>query len=229
MKRNFFKGVILVTLFIAFSLPGAEAQQTAKQIEKERKAVAKMTKSQINEKASKSARKEAKKMTKQGWLITPGALPLDKQLEKSYQLQYEIDENLFPKYITGEAMSIAENFDAGKMQALELAKQNLAGQIQTTVTALIENSVANRQLASEQASSITESVLAAKNVISQEIGRVIPVVEAYRVLGNKNREVYVRIAYNAEMALEVTKKAIKQDLEQKGNKLHEQLDKVLGF
>lgn len=48
-------------------------------------------------------------------------------------------------------MSIGENYDAAKMQALELAKQNLAGQIQTEVTALVENTVANKQLSQEQA------------------------------------------------------------------------------
>lgn len=48
------------------------------------------------------------------------------------------------------------------MQALELAKQNLAGQIQTEVTALIENTVANKQLSQEQAASVTQSVMASK-------------------------------------------------------------------
>ena len=48
-------------------------------------------------------------------------------------------------------MSIGGNYDAAKMQALELAKQNLAGQIQTEITALIENTVANKQLSAEEA------------------------------------------------------------------------------
>ena len=46
---------------------------------------------------------------------------------------------------------------------------------------------------------------------------------------NRNKEVYVSIAYNSKMAMEQAKKAIRQDLEEKGNKLHEQLDKILGF
>ena len=71
--------------------------------------------------------------------------------------------------------------------------------------------------------------MASKNLISQSIGRVITVVECYRVLDNKNREVMVRIAYNGEMAKEAAKKAIRQELEKKGEKLHEQLDQVLGF
>ena len=39
--------------------------------------------SELNKKASKAARKEAKKLTKEGWLTSPGTLPLEKQLDKS--------------------------------------------------------------------------------------------------------------------------------------------------
>ena len=129
----------------------------------------------------------------------------------------------------GEAMSIGENYDAAKMQALELAKQNLAGQIQTEVTALIENTVANKQLQPEEAASVVQSVSVGKNLISQSIGRVLTVVEVYRTVGNRNKEVLVRIAYNAEMAKAAAKQAVREDLEKKGEDLHNKLDQLLGW
>jgi len=225
MKKNL---IFIMAIMFAFST--VSFAQNAKDISKERKEITKLSKAELNSKANKAARKEAKKLTKEGWTTTPGALPLEKQLDKSYLMQYEYDETFYPKYIMAEAMSIGENYDAAKMQALELAKQNLAGQIQTEVTALIENTVANRQLAADEAASITESVLASKNLISQSLGRVIPVVEVYRTKSpSKNKEVLIRIAYNSDMAKEAAKQAIRKDLEQKGNKLHDQLDKVLGF
>lgn len=189
----------------------------------------KASKTELNEKASKAARKEAKSLKKDGWQTAPGALPLEKQLDKSYMMQMEFDEDMFPKYLMGEAMSIGSNYDAAKMQALELAKQNLAGQIQTEVTALIENTVANEQLDAEQAASVTRSVMASKNLISQSIGRTITVVEVYRTLKNKNKEVLVRIAYNSEMAKKAALKAVKEDLEKKGDELHNKLDELLGW
>ncbi|MEG1644414.1 MAG: hypothetical protein RR279_01075 [Alistipes sp.] len=203
--------------------------QTQKEISKERKEIAKLSKNELNSRTGKAARKAAKEYVKEGWIVAPGALPLEKQLDRAFNMQYEYDEAAFPKYLMGEAMSIGENYDGGKMQALELAKQNLAGQIQTEVTALIENTVANKQLTQEQAATITETVMASKNLISQSIGRVVPVVECYRVKGNKNKEVRVQIAYNSKMALEAAKNAVRDQLEKKGEKLHEQLDKVLGF
>lgn len=203
--------------------------QTMREIVKDRKVLAKASKNELQKRASKAARKEARKLKKQGWQVAPGALPLEKQLDKSYMMQYEYDEDMFPKYLMGEAMTIGENYDAAKMQALELAKQNLAGQIQTEVTALIENTVANEQMAAEDAASITRSVMASKNLISQSIGRVITVMEVYRTGARKNKELLVRIAYNSEMAKAAAKNAVRQDLENKGDELHKKLDELLGW
>ena len=201
--------------------------QSAKDLAKERKENAKLSRSELNEKASKAARKEAKKLKKEGWGTAPGALPMDKQLDKSYTMQYEYDESGYPKYLMGEAMSIGQNYDGAKMQALELAKQNLAGQIQTEITALVENQVANQQLSAEEAATVSKSVMASKNLISQSIGRVITVMEVYRTLSNKNKEVLVRIAYNSGMAKEAAKTAIRKDLEKQGDKMQGQLDNLL--
>ena len=201
----------------------------AKEIRKERQIIRKMSKAELTSKVDKVTKKEAKRLKKEGWVVSPGALPLEKQLERSYLMEYEYDENLFPKYIMANAQSIGENYDAAKTAATSLAITNLAGQIQTEVFALVENTVANQQLSAEDAASITESVMASKNVIMQSIGRTITVVECYRVLSNKNREVMVRIAYNSDMAKQAAKKAIKEDLKKKGDDLHNKLDDILGL
>lgn len=207
----------------------ASFAQDAKEIKKERQTIQKLAKKQLDARVGKTTRKEAKRLKKEGWVVTPGALPLEKQLERSYLMEYEYDADLYPKYIMANAQSVGENYDAAKTAATSLAITNLAGQIQTEVTALVENTVANNQLAAEDAASITETVMASKNLISQSIGRVITTVECYRVLDNKNREVMVRIAYNGDMAKQVAKKVIREELEKKGEKLHNQLDEVLGF
>lgn len=221
MKRNLIFAVAL--LFLGTSLLTAQSQ---KEIAKDRKEVNKLAKDELNEKATKAARNDAKKLKKEGWLTTPGALPIEKQLDRAFKMQYEYDENQFPKYIMAEAMSVGGNYDAAKLQALELAKQNLAGQIQTEVTSLVENTVANSQLDAGQAASISKTIAASKNLISQSLGRVIPVTEVYRDV-NKNKEVLVRIAYNSDLAKQAALKVVKQELEKKGEDLHDQLDKLM--
>lgn len=220
---------MFVCTFAILCLSANMTAQTTKDVRKERQEMRKASKSELNEKASKAARKEAKKLTKEGWVTVPGALPLEKQLDKSYMMQTEYDEDMYPKYLMGEAMSIGENYDAAKMQALELAKQNLAGLIQTEVTALVENSVANKQLGAEEAASLTQSIMGAKNLISQSIGRTIIVMECYRVKSNKNKEVLVRIAYNGAMAKAAAKRAVQDELKDKSEEIHKKLDKILGW
>ena len=203
--------------------------QSFEEAQKERAALRKASKAELNEKATKAARQEAKKLTKAGWLTAPGALPLDRQLDRSYLMQYQFDEDQYPKFIMAEAMSIGENYHGAKMQALELAKQNLAGQIQTEVTTLVESTVANGQLTAEEAATVTKSVAASKSLFSQRLGRVIPVVEVYRTLKNKNKEVLVRIAYNMATARAMVKQAVREDLERQGDNLHKDLDSKLGW
>ena len=179
--------------------------------------------------AGKSAKKEAKRLEKEGWVVSPGALPMEKQLNRSYLMQQEFDENLFPKYIIAEAQSIGENYDAAKRQAIALAKVNVAGLIQTEVADITKNMVSNAQMASEDAASIVETVSAGEELIIQSLGTQIVVTECYRVLKNNNKEVLVRIAYNAKMAKQAAKKAVREELKKKGENLQEQLDKVLGI
>lgn len=108
----------LLTMTLALFLMGTTTAlaQSQEEIRKERKEMKKLAKSELNEKASKAARKEAKKLKKEGWTNAPGALPIDKQLDKSYMMQMESDEDLFPKYMMGEAMSIGQNYDAAKQE-----------------------------------------------------------------------------------------------------------------
>ena len=226
------KKMMTVAMALIVACTCVFAQQSAqerKQLIKERQEVQKLAKKDLKAKVDKNTRKEAKRLKKEGWQVKPGALPLEKQLERSYLMQYEFDANLFPKYIMGEASSVGENYDAAKVAANSLAVTNLAGNIQTEVTALLENTVANKQLSPEEAASISETVMSSKNLISQSIGRTVPVMECFRINSKKNHEVLVRIAYNSEMAKEAAKKAVREELEKKGQNLHEQLDKALGL
>lgn len=221
--------MVAMALIVASTASFADNKSEQKQIRKDRQEIRKMAKKELTAKVDRVTKKEAKRLRKEGWLVKPGALPLEKQLERAYLMQYEYEENLFPKYIMAEASSIGESYDAAKTAAISLAVENLAAQIQTEVTALVENTVANRQLSAGEAASIVETVMASKNLISQSIGRTIPVTEVYRINKSKNNEVLVRLAYNGEMAKEAAKQILRNELEKKGDNLHEQLDKVLGF
>ena len=208
---------ILVVLFAMSVVLPAVAQQTSKELKKE-----------LKSKPVKIARKDAKKLKKQGFHVAPGALPMEMQLENAYMKQKETSEDGFPLYIVATGQSVAETQTAAKIQATETAKLELAGTITTNIAALIENSIANQQLNAEEAATITKTVAASKNIIAQELGRVLPLFEVYRDVG-QNVESDVRIAYNSKMAMETAKKVIRQKLEEDTEILHEKLEKLMDF
>lgn len=217
---------------LCLSMATSVSAQVSKEQIKARKELKKQSTKALHEKATKEARKEAKKMKKQGWQTTPGTLPIEKQVDRAFLMQMEYDEDLFPKYLMGEGMSIGENYDGAKMQAIELAKQNLAGQIQTEITTLIENNVANSQITAGEAATVTKSLMAGKSLISQSLGRVLPVIEVYRVVDkkkNQNKEVLVRLAYDSQKAKEAAKKATRAGLEEGTEELQNKLDTLLGW
>ncbi|MBQ9508548.1 MAG: hypothetical protein IJR53_03900 [Bacteroidales bacterium] len=223
---------VLIVLMSLFMVGGifAQTSEDYKAFIKERKAISKLSESERSAKVAKDIKKTVKQMEKEGWKVNMGALSLEKQLEKSQQMQYEFDMNTgMPKYIMGEGKVISSNYSAGKNQAMAQAKTELAGNIQTEVAALIEDKTGNNEIGQGEAVAFSESVQAAKQMIAQSIGRTIPVVECYRELKNGNVEVQVRIFYNIEMSLQAAKKAMKEELEKKGDKLADQLDKLLGL
>jgi len=206
----------LAVIFLFSSV--AVAQQSEKDLKKD-----------ISEKATKEARREAKEFEKKGYSVAPGALPMEKQIERAWMRQYETDETGYPLYIVASGNSVANSQSAAKLQATEIAKLELAGSISTQVAALIETSIANEQLDRKDAESVTKTVAAAKNIIAQEIGRVIPLFEVYKEVGRNNIEANVRVAYNSQLAMESAKKVIKKKLEEETDVAHEKLEKLMKF
>jgi len=212
-KRNFtiIAGLILI-LFADVSF-----SQSNKELTKELKA-----------RAVKSARKEARQLKKDGYYVAPGALLLDKQLEGAWLKALEQDDSGYPMYIIATGNAVGETQTAAKLQANEVAKFELAGTISTNVAALIEANIANAQLNTEEAVSVTEVSGAVKSIIAQEIGRVIPLLEIYKKT-EKNIEVNIRIAYNSEMAIEAAKKVLRAELKARTQIQHEKLEKLMDF
>jgi len=208
----------IALLFAASALMPAMSQSTAKDSEKD-----------LKKKSIKMARKEAKQKTKEGYFVAPGALPMEKQLEKAFVKQNMEDENGYPTYIVASGNSVAGTQTAAKIQATETAKLTLAGTISTNVAALIENNIANEQLTREEAATVTKTVAASKNIIAQELGRVIPLVELYKNIGADNIQCDVQIAYDSKTALDMAKNVIRKQLSGEAEELQKKLDKLMNF
>lgn len=206
--------IALIVIVTAFS---ANAQYTTKEI-----------KQTLNMKPPKEVRKQAKDYEKQGYKEAVGAFTIERQLTNAWMKEVETDERGFPKYFFANSSSVGETQIAAKLQATEAAKLDLAGQIATSVAALIETNIANSQLNTEEAASVTKTVAASKSLISQELGQVLPVIEMYRNI-DKNMEANIRLAYNKEMAMDKAKQVVRKSLEEETNILQDKLEKLMKF
>ena len=188
----------------------------------------KANKAALKEKASKDAKKEAKRLQKEGWTVSPGGLPLEKQVDRLYMFLEDYDDNMEPIYIDGEGRSTAENFAAAQIQATELARMNIASKISSEATGIVDNMVANKMLADDQAASITTTLVENKSIFSQKLGRMQTPLTVTRELKNRNKEVMVRMVTKVSSIKEIAKEAVRAELEKQGKELSEELKAYLG-
>ncbi len=210
-----------LTYFLIFLLAILTAGSTIAQSEKE-------LKKEIKEKAMKDARKEAKKLKKEGFTVAPGQLPMDKQIENTWMKRYEVTDEGNPKYFIADARAVGESHSAAKMQAYELAKINIAEQIGSKVAGLVKTNLANAQLNSEDAASVTKTVASFQSKVKADIGNMLTLFEASRNI-DKNTEVFVTLGYSYDAAMKLAKEKLRKELEAKGKAVSEKLDNILDF
>lgn len=213
------KKLVSVLFAILLVIPaGLFAQQTDKELTKE-----------IKDRAVKEARKEAKRLKKEGWYVPPGSLPMDKILEKSWMKQLTEDDESKQVYITSDGNAVAESKSAAEMQAIEFGKLQLAGLIESNISSLVSGNMGNAQLSTEDAASVTEIVQSSKNIIATELGYVDPYFKLYKNIGKDKIEVQVRLFYDTKQSLEIAKKRVRTELKDKLQLNQQQLDKLMGM
>lgn len=220
MKRIILLAIVALTMGNV-----AMAQSTdladRKEMYKERKANKKLTTKEIEAKNSKVAKKQAKEMKKDGWKSAPGRPTLEKQLNDLFLAQYTMEGD-FPKYIVGTGTATGGNYAAARKQALELARVDIAAQIESEVAELVENNVSNKMLNDGEVESITTTMASGKTLIKQKLGKTLVIYEVFREKGTK-QEVQIFLSYDGSAA----KSDIMKAFENKSKELQEKVSKML--
>ena len=143
----------------------------------------------------KEIKNKVKKYEKEGWKVVPGSLSLRDMLirSKKAELEEDVEGNL--KWTVGVASSVGGVYDAARMQAMTLAKAELAALLSTNLTQKFEVGVNNESLPHAEAESKAKAIMAAKALsIDQKLGNPRVLFDAYRELPNGNVEVTLRVA-----------------------------------
>jgi hypothetical protein len=184
---------------------------------------------QIKKRAVKEARKEARRLAREDWEVAPGALPLEKQLERAWIMQYERTDRDELTYLRADGNGVANTYTAAQIQAHEMAKLNMAGQIQTEIRALVEANIANQQLTQEEAATVNRILTTSRNIIATRLNRVDPVFVIYRTLRNDNVEAQVMLVYDREAAIRAAGDVIRNELQRDLQDLSRRWDSILGL
>lgn len=230
----------IITLLFAFTLSilfvtPLQAQYTVKEKQVSPKKMQRLTKKEkkgliktIKENPVREARKEARKLKKDDYLVFPGSIPMEKQLERIWMKQYQENPDGSQKYLIADGNGVGKTQTAAELQAMEAAKLQLAGQISNEVNQIIEAKIANDQLDRETGNSLTKFVSGSKNYIVQNLMYVKPGFKIYRNVGRKDMEVSVKMFYNAQEAMVAAEKAleakIRKELENEADELIEEIN-----
>jgi hypothetical protein len=168
-------------------------------------------------------------MKKEGWKVNPGTLPLDKLTENAWKKQLQTDEKGDPRYITADGDAVAETKTAAELQAIEMGKLQLAGLIESNISALISGNIANAQLSTKDAASVTEIVASSKNLIATKLGYVNPFYKVYKNIGDNKVKVQVKLFYDTKQSLQIAKKVVRKELKDKLKLNEEKLEKLMGI
>lgn len=218
MKIN--PSYLLIILLLSCCISMAQAQQDKEDIKAIRK--------ELSDQAIKDARKEAESIEKAGWYTQPGTVPLEKQVERAWMKEVETDDVGVSKYFTGTGSSLASTQSAAQVQANSIAKRDLARQINSEITSIIEEKISAEEISATDAAMIQSTVSTSTDAIFQKLARVITLTEIYKKQG-ENFECQMRIAYNQRLAKETAKQVLKESLQEKSNLPQEQLDMLMNF
>lgn len=176
-------------------------------------------------KSPKLARKTAKEWEREGWRSMNH--PIEKQLEKTWALEAPVDEYGYPKYVSVTVDVTATNYSAAQMQAENVAKVRIAGNLCTTVEALGNLALANNETTPELTASISKAVENAQLRVSQKLGRVLPGVTVYRERDGKY-EVRMIVLYDQRQAASIAQQIVLDELKAESEENKRRLESILG-
>ena len=187
---------------LVFASQGACAQDVSaenyKELIKERKKIAKMTRKQVEANSWKEAKKVAKQLKKDGWKPMPGSPTLEMQQNDLLMRRYEQGEG-FPRYILGSGQAFANVAGVARKQAEARARAALATNIGSEVASLVEEATTNVEYSSTDQETISKFVDTNMSKVQQSIGRTEVVFQAFREV-NGSVEVLVYVCYDGARA-----------------------------
>lgn len=210
--------ILVCALALLIAAAPAFAQKSDKELKKE-----------LKQNVIRDNRRMAKQMAKEGWRVMPGKLSLERQLQEAQYAELDQTPEGEKRFFIGTHTAIGGNYTAAKQIADNRARVELAQSVNTLVAQKIQEQVANKDFGEGDIQVIDEFVSANQSLVAAQLTGVTPVLEIYRNLPKGQCEVRVVVSMEAQKALKAAREALRPGLEQKAERLAEDLEAILPY
>lgn len=223
---------IVCLLVLASANIALTSAQNAIELALQQKQLNKINMELLNSKVSKSAKAEAKKLRKQGWLVPAGSKDIEHQITTVQLLTEELmaDEagNPTKRYIIRNGMATAGAVNTGIASARTNAQVELAAMLETRVAGAMEQKLDNQQNTSITTTTVEKFHERVKAIIDASLTNTRTELTVYRELPNHNYQVQVQVVFDKKELEARLKRAMQQQLEKEGDEeLNDIVDEVL--
>lgn len=223
---------IVCLLVLASANIALTSAQNAIELAQQQKQLNKINMELLNSKVSKSAKAEAKKLRKQGWLVPAGSKDIEHQINTVQLLTEELmaDEagNPTKRYIIRNGMATAGAVNTGIASARTNAQVELAAMLETRVAGAMEQKLDNQQNTSITTTTVEKFHERVKAIIDACLTNTRTELTVYRELPNHNYQVQVQVVFDKKELEARLKRAMQQQLEKEGDEeLNDIVDEVL--
>lgn len=226
MKRMI---LMVMVAIVAFNTVNA---QSAVELAKQQKELNKINMELLNSKPSKAAKKQAKDLKKQGWMVNAGDKTIEGQITEVQLLGEELmaDENGAPtkRFIIQNGQSLAGSYNAARAAAVANAQNELGRALMTKIAAAMETKIDNQQNSNISATTVEKFHQRAKAIVDACLTNTRTPLTLYRTNAQNNYEVQTQVVFDKKELSARLKRQLKRELEQEGDEdLNDIVDSVL--
>ena len=221
----------MIMLCAVAMMSTATFAQSAAQLAKQQAELNAIHMKLLNAKPTKTAKKEAKQLQKEGWQVPAGGKSIEQQITESQLYDAELmageDGATVKRYILQGGMTTSGTYNTGYAAARTSAQVELAAALRTQLYSSIKQEMANSQTTAVSAVTIDKFNQKSEAMVDETLTNSIPVLAIYRRLDNGNFEVQVRLAFDKKEILSRLKRSMQRELEQGGENLYGVAEKVV--
>ena len=195
--------------------------QSAIELAKQQKELNDINMKMLNAKPSKDARKQAKKLMKEGWTVPAGSKAMEKQITEAQLVGEELmaDETGNPtkRFIMQQGLAVSGTYNAGLAAARANAQVEIASALKTQIAAAMETKIDNQQASAISAVTVEKFHERAKSIVDACLTNTRMLVAVYRVNKQNNYEVQVTVAFDKKELASRMKRKMQEELEKEGD------------